>query len=342
MRNGNSISGDGPQYDLATISAIASCSAAIARLDARISVSLVAPAWALRAAWSGYARALQLQGAEIDEIDVFSWGCGLKIPGRSPRATHIDQFELFEDWREGLGRGDHPTVCYGPASGHAIALTGPDHPPLVRAIDLVRQHARRDASPAPWLMLPFWLKDLRLSAQAHPCLVGGTKALRMKARLSEPDWLAPCRALEASAVDGLARLDQLERLYRDTQRAIMGAHRAGALPALAALTFHRPLLSPRSVSELLGMSVAGASKLLERAVEAGLVVEIGTRRTWRLFVTRDLAIDLGFAPPSRGRPRHEPPLPPAGRDLSQAVAAFDAQMEAMDKLLNRTGAGGSV
>jgi hypothetical protein len=35
--------------------ALAEASAAMARLDARISVSLVAPAWKLRASWTGYA-----------------------------------------------------------------------------------------------------------------------------------------------------------------------------------------------------------------------------------------------------------------------------------------------
>src|SRR3546814_3017232 len=72
----------GPDYTPKMVAALASCSAAIARLDVRISVSSVASAWARRAAWSGYTRALQLQSAEIDELDVFSWGCGLQIPGR--------------------------------------------------------------------------------------------------------------------------------------------------------------------------------------------------------------------------------------------------------------------
>lgn len=72
------------------VTALASCSAAIARLDARISVRSVGSAWSLRAAWTGFAQALRLQSVEIDEIDVFSWGCGLNIPGRAIRATHLD------------------------------------------------------------------------------------------------------------------------------------------------------------------------------------------------------------------------------------------------------------
>jgi len=75
------------------VTAIAAATAAIARLDARIIVSPVAKAWSTRAAWSGYARALQLQSAEVEEIDVFSWGCDLKIPGRPPLPSHLDLFD---------------------------------------------------------------------------------------------------------------------------------------------------------------------------------------------------------------------------------------------------------
>src|SRR3546814_20545702 len=59
----------GPDYTPKMVAAMASCSAAVARLDVRISVSSVASAWARRAAWSGYTRALQLQSAEIDRSE---------------------------------------------------------------------------------------------------------------------------------------------------------------------------------------------------------------------------------------------------------------------------------
>src|SRR3546814_21194441 len=82
------------------VAAIASCTAAIARLDARIMVSSVASAWRRRAAWMGYTGALQLQAIEIDEIDVFSWGCELKIANRAPRDSTVDVFEEFKIGRE--------------------------------------------------------------------------------------------------------------------------------------------------------------------------------------------------------------------------------------------------
>lgn len=82
MSTAPSPTGYGPDYPPKMVAAIASCTAAIARLDARMIVSPVAKPWAMRAAWSGYTTALQLQSAEVEEIDVFSWGCGLQIADR--------------------------------------------------------------------------------------------------------------------------------------------------------------------------------------------------------------------------------------------------------------------
>ncbi|WP_337847830.1 hypothetical protein [Sphingomonas sp.] len=300
-------------------------------------MSSVASAWSLRAAWSGYARALQLQGIEIDEIDVFSWGCGLRIPGRPIRATNVDPFDHFEDWRVELLARDPlawrdalPTTIGEPAAAA-------EHPHLIRALDRARQHARIDGTILPWLGLPFALRDQQLSTIPLPCLSGGAKALRLKRQPADTDWLSLVRSLETAATTGLNRLDQLERLYRDAQRAVIGEYRPGALPSLTALSCHHPMLSPQSVADLLGMSVAGASKLLERAVSTGLLVEITRRRTWRVFLAADLAVEFGYAAPKRGRPRSEPPPLPASRDLASVFDAFDEEMAAVDRLLSRTG-----
>lgn len=330
----------GPEYTPQTVTAIAGCTAAIARLDARICVSSVATAWTRRAAWSGYARALQLQAAEIDEIDVFSWGCGLQAPGRPLRSTTINLFDRFADWREALNAKD--TLAWRDALPTAIGepegATG--HPPLVRALDRVRQHASVDGSAWPWLGLPFALRDLGLSGTPLPCLAGGVKAFRLKRALDDADWLAAIKALTAAADTGLERLAALERLYEEARRAILVEYRPGALPRLMALSHHQPLLSPQSVATTLGLTLAGASKLLERAAATGLLVEITQRRSWRLFLTRDTAVVFGFAAARRGRPRKPPPPLPATRDLAETFAAFDDEMSRIDKLLDRTAAGG--
>lgn len=325
----------GPGYSPKMVAAIAAAAAAIARLDARMIASPVAKAWATRAAWSGYAKALQLQAAEIDEIDAFSWGCGLKIPGRPPLPSHVDLFDRFAAWDAALRATDAhrwrdalPTAVGDPAAAA-------DHPPLVRALDTVRQLARIDPSIMAWLGLPFALRDRGLTATPLPCLAGGAKAFRMKRTPGEEDWLAVLRSLTSMAETGLARLHDLERGYRDSQRAIAAEYRPGALPALLALIQHRPLLSPQSVAKLLGLSIAGASKLLARAATAGLLVEITQRRSWRQFLTPDLAIEFGYARAKRGRPTRDPPALPARRDLADVFDAFDSEMARIDWLLGK-------
>lgn len=322
----------GPDYTPKMVAAIASCSLAIGRLDARFIVSPVAKPWAMRAAWTGYAKALQLQSAEIEEIDVFSWGCGLPLPGRPPLPSHLDLFDRFAEWRASL---DADALSWRDALPTAIGEPGEakDHPPLVRALDTVRQLARIDHSIMAWLGLAFALRDHGLAASPLPCLAGGAKAFRMKRRPDADDWLAVLRALESAARIGLERLHGLERHYRDAQRAIAAEYRPGALPALLALIQYRPLISPQSVAELLSMSIAGASKLIERASMAGLLVEITQRRSWRQYLTPDLAADFGYLPAKRGRPTKERPPLPLDRDLASVFDAFDREMAAIDNLL---------
>lgn len=84
------------------------------------------------------------------------------------------------------------------------------------------------------------------------------------------------------------------------------------------------------------MSIAGASKLLDRAAAAGLLIEITQRRSWRQFLAPDLAVEFGYARPKRGRPAKEPPALPVNRDLAVVFDAFDQEMERIDRLLGVT------
>lgn len=307
------------------------------RLDARISVSLVATAWKCRAAWSGYAKALQLQSAEIDEIDVFSWGCGLQISGRPLRSTTVDLFDRFGEWTAALYNDDPLNWRDGLPTAIGEPTDASDHPALVRAFDRVRQHARIEGGAMPWLGLPFALRDFGLTTAPLPCLVGGVKAFRLKRAPDDGDWATALRSLEANACAALDRLDALERLFRESQRTILAEFRPGTLPALLALAQHHPLLSPQTVSEKLKLSIGGASKLLERAASAGLLLEITKRRSWKQFLSSDLSVEFGYAPAKRGRPAKEAPPLPASRDLAAVFDAFDDEMAKIDRLLKAAG-----
>jgi hypothetical protein len=179
------------------VSAIAACSAAVARLDAPFCVSSVAKPWALRAAWSGYAKGLQLQSAEIDEIDVFSWGCGLQISGRALRSTHLDQFDRFDAWQSALADPDPLTWRDSLPTAIGEPEGASEHPALIRALDCIRQHARVDGGIVPWLGLPFALRDVKLAGSPLPCLAGGVKAFRLKKTLQDSDWLAAIVACQS-------------------------------------------------------------------------------------------------------------------------------------------------
>src|SRR3546814_3832554 len=65
--------------------------AAIGRLDARVSASPAAAPWQRRATWTGYTTALRVQGAEIDEIDIFGRECAVNLPGRRPMPTRSEE-----------------------------------------------------------------------------------------------------------------------------------------------------------------------------------------------------------------------------------------------------------
>lgn len=248
-------------------------------------------------------------------------------------ATHLDPFVAFSPWDKSLRDQDRLAWRDGLPTAVDEPPDAAEHPPLVRAIERVRQFARANASIAPWLGLPFALRDLGLSASPLPCLTGGARALRIKAKPNEAEWLAVLRDLRGAADAGLARLDDLERHYRDAGRAIVAEFRPGTLPRLLALSQHRPLLSPQGVADRLRLSVAGASKLLDRATALGLLVEVTRRRSWRQFLTPDLAIAFGYARPRRGRPAKEPPPLAASRDLTAVFDAFDQEMAALDPLL---------
>lgn len=76
--------------DLAT--ALADASAAIARLDAWICVSIVAPARKLRASWTGYAQALRLQQFALEEINIITQQCGIRLADREALPTVGEPF----------------------------------------------------------------------------------------------------------------------------------------------------------------------------------------------------------------------------------------------------------
>jgi hypothetical protein len=305
---------------------------AIGELGGRVSASPVRSAWQRRAAWSGYARALQLQGAEIDEVDLFSWGCGLSLPGRARRITLTDEYDAFAGWWERMQGGHDGAWKDGlPFTPHIPAGI----PRILQAFDLQRQYAQRSADVAPWLALPVFVHRLGLSPLPLPCLVAGAKAYRHPGPIPPETVRAVLRALAAAARRGLDGLDRMETGHRAAVRAVRSEYRPGKLPDLLALSLSVAMLSPARVAADLDLSIAGAGKLLDRAASLGLVVEVSGRRSWKTYLAPDLAIALGLRAPPQGRPRKVPDPAVDDHALSTALDDFDRRMAEIDARLAR-------
>lgn len=295
---------------------------AVGRLDARISATSLAPVWMLRATWTGYARALQLMGAEIDAIDVFSRGCGLPLPDRAPRRTHGDDYAAFAPWQARLAvRGRHW------AEDLPFSLPDDDRrarkPLIERAIDLLGQWLEKAPGIEAWLALPILLQRLGMTQAPLPCLVAGDRRLAH----APDDRAARTRMMEEVATRaeaGLAALDGLTRSRTTALEAIAGEHRAGALARLLPVMLVAPVQTPEGIARKLGLTLSGAGKLLDRAARLGIVAEVSGRRSWRIYAMRDVAIELGLVRPSRGRPVLVPP----DDGVEDAIAAFDREMAA--------------
>jgi hypothetical protein len=306
-------------------------SVSIGRLDALVSASSVARAWSLRASWTGYARALRLQGVEIDDIDVFSWGSGVIVPGRPRFQTTIDYFSAFAPWRDRLdqtGRhwAEELPFSVRPEPGRSRV------PVLRRALYLLTDFLKADPSIMAWLALPVFLHRLGLTEAPLPCLVSGDRQLLNATRERDRGVAVRriLRSLEAAAIAGRQSLRAIEDARAISTAAVVGERRPSSLGRLATLLMVAPVQSPEAVARRLKLTLSGAGKLLARAAAVGLVVEVSGRRAWRVYVVPDLAITLGFVAAPKGRPALRPSLPSPSRDLADILAQFDSELAAFD------------
>lgn len=302
---------------------------AFARPNSRICASLFAETWHWRSAWAGLARALQCQGEEIEEVDIFAAEMDVVLPQRHLLTRGLEVLDELATLRKALA----PTDDLG-----AIALPSPsvraDAPALLRALEAAAVHARSHDGTASWTRLPLALAALKLTHRPLALFAGGDKAWRPARSMSLGEREAIVRRYlkenARAADDGLDLLEELERYRTACAAALAREARPGALRPLAALLIERPLLAPLAVAEALGLTISGAGKLLARAAALGMVHEISGRGSWKLYCASDLAIRYGFAARTRGRP---PALPTPSDPLSSVLAKFDEEMAAIDALL---------
>lgn len=305
--------------------ALEAATSAITRLDARVYVTSVASAWSLRAAWSGYTTALQLQSFEIDEAEVFSWATGVQLPGRQHRESLHDPFSAFVPWQRSLAATGHhwqEQLPFTPELGEGFAAA----PALLRAFEITRQFAQVDRSILPWLWLPVLLHRMGITQAPLPALACGDKAARFGTLQAGPLALRLLRHIAKMADRALEVLETIEGDRRKAISAIAGLRRPGQLTSLAAALLHHPITSPDRAAETLGLTLSGAGKLLDRAAAAGLVREVSGRRSWRVYAAPDVAVALGLAPALRGRPRKPVEPTTAPKAVEDILADFDREM----------------
>ena len=322
-----------PVWTAPLVQALLRASTAITRLEERISASPVRRAWLERACWQGYARALQGQGVEIEEIDIFSVRLGLPLPSRPPLSTANDPLAVYAEWRDRFAeRERHHWTDKLPFS-FIPPEEWSERPPLLRALELHARWARADRSINAWLELPFLLRRVGASTLPLPLLVTGDKALRIGEQDRDILIRRYLKRCAKAAEEGLHSLRLLEQGRRHMTAFIAGERRPGALASLGALFMVTPLLTPKGVMERLGLTLSGAGKLLERAAAGGLCREISGRQSWRLYLAPDLAIRYGFREVPRGRPALS--SQDSSGVLEDSLQAFDAELAKFDKIMAR-------
>ena len=324
-----------PSWTADLASLLAEAALAIGRLDARVCASPLANIWRHRAKWLGIAKALQGQGVEIDEIDIFGRECEVPLPHRLvPNTSVYDRLEL-SNWLAGArNRTPHwrEIVRYP----EDLPFDWKERPALLRALQLIASHSRQEAGIMPALDLPLLLTTLKITRIPLPCLVTADKAWRYSPRERDPIIRRYLRSLIKASEIGLERLCHLEDHRLRAAQTIQRAARPGRLAELLAWSLNFPVLSPRSVSDNLLLTISGAGKLLRRAEEAGLLVEISGRQAWKVYISADIAIGFGFLDRPRGRP---PPLW-AGPPLNETLLRSDAEMQSIGQRLAQLGVHG--
>lgn len=328
-----------PVWTAKLASALERAAASIGRLDARVSVSSVASPWQRRASWTGYATALRAQGAEIDEIDIFGRECTIKLPGRPRIPTNLDDPDALPTWQRNLAGSDARYWRDEIAISPDVPEDWNRRPALLRALEITARHARADGTIAPWLAVPALLRSMKVTQVTLPCLAIGDKALRLSPRDAQAIVIRNLRAFGDRAEEGLEQLQALENDRLRAAAAVSGAHRPGKLINLLAILQFVPVVSPRLIARQLSITISGAGKLLSRAADVDLVVEVSGRQAWRTYVARDIAIRFGLIQRSIGRP----PAPPRYvANLEPALADFDREMAELDLMLTGLGINGSA
>ena len=303
--------------------ALERAAAAIARLDQALDGHPLLPALLHRARLDAVRRQAAVDGHGIDPWHLAAVLEGLRL--RMDGALRIvDRGAIFDAARVALG--------------HHQWLANPDFD-QEGEVQAALRHLKDSSSPGAllgaalqfrsWLdaggarppiraaLIRHWVRRGLLRA---PVPLTGPRALAAEAPEGLPEWVcAFLHALAAEARDCHQLLRDLERGWLDARRKAAGrrstSRAAIAIDVLAAA----PLLSATTLARAVGLSIKGATAMLDGFVAEGIAVEVTHRSARRLFGLTGMAPvrDVTTAPrrPEPGRGRGRPPL------LSEAEAS---------------------
>jgi hypothetical protein len=176
------------------------------------------------------------------------------------------------------------------------------------------------------------------SGTALPIVSQGLLA-RRRQRASITGGPALLDALETGARDALIDLLSLENRWRhwvsDIPARRSNSRAQAVFETVQTLGYGTPALISRTLPS--GLSVRGASMILESLVEVGILRRATERKSWRIYTPTDLTPDSA---PSTGQDRRlriggsaSPPPPQPTVDLDALIADVDL---ALEKAMNAT------
>jgi hypothetical protein len=275
---------------------LAAC--AIGRLDARVQVSPVRRAWLRRSTFLAAVRAIEADGYLFEVERLFALAANLPVPRLMDYGTDTLAVDI-------LGR---VLALKAAAEGERAADQPPPGPDLEKALETLRLAQRTGPVLAGALAgLRHWITQdgrpsLGLVAFAEVLAERGLTqgpvpwlASALPSRAILPDGLSAARwtrrALQevAGTAEAGSRLLAALETTREAWYRRLGARRATSrLHLVVELALAYPVLSPVQVSGLLGISVRGASMLLDQLADLEILLPPKREGSWRFFIAADL------------------------------------------------------
>lgn len=355
--------GERAEERAAAFAALMTAMAAIARLDADAARHPLRAPWLRAERQIAYAAALRETGHEADPQSIIAARVGAMtlprghvqlgdIDDRARRWAPIAQRKGPRELRALVARlapvrGDRDLVGLAgrvakalgdctqatweyaddPLTGRPVMRTLPAEPGAIDAGDLA-------------LALPFALRRTRVTMAVLPGLVGRPRILVREEVTPLAALTAWASALERQALDGAARLRELETYARMVERQLAGVRRPAALQRLVAVALGSWSVWAARLARLTKVDISSAWRTLEQAAELGLVVEVPGQKRSRgdatLYAAPPWLRIAGLMAVRRGRPARTVSGAEGlatGNGLAAAMAEVDALLANVDQLL---------